>query len=220
MGHTERGAGTESAATRKGIIFVLSGPSGSGKGTAIARIVNEMDGVERSVSATSRKPRSDERHGVDYYFLSPEEFEQRKSKNAFVEWAEYCGDYYGTLRSEVSRRIESGVDVLLEIDVQGGRQIKAQFPDSVLIMLLPPTCEESQRRLQQRGTDSPEEVSARVKAYGRELAALSDYDYLVWNDRLEDAVREVKVIIQAERDRVSRTDLVRVHRQFFEREGN
>jgi guanylate kinase len=180
-----------------GRVFVVTGPSGVGKGTLIRTLRERMPELELSVSATTRAPRAGERDGVDYHFLSDEDFERRARAGEFVEHATYAGRRYGTLRSELERRTAAGVPVVLEIEVQGARQVAQTLPDAVRVFIAPPSREALRARLVGRGTDDPEGVTARLQAAEVELAAQDEFPHVVVNDRLEEAVEELAGIVAA-----------------------
>ncbi|MDI3538343.1 MAG: guanylate kinase [Bacillota bacterium] len=188
----------------KGLLVVLSGPSGAGKGTVCQLLRQRNPHLAYSVSATTRSPRPGEKHGVNYFFLKREEFEAWRDRGEFLEWAEFCGNLYGTPRSYVEERLASGQDVLLEIETQGALQIRASFPTGVFIFLLPPSWAELKARIIQRGTESEEERRRRLAKAESEIAMLRAYDYLVINDRVEQAVARVEAILMAEHARVNR----------------
>jgi guanylate kinase len=182
-------------------VFVITGPSGVGKGTLIRGLLDRVPGLELSVSATTRGPRPGERDEVDYHFLTPEEFEARVAAGDFVEHAAYSGNRYGTLRSDLERRLNQGAGVVLEIEVQGARQVRAAMPEAVAVFIAPPSREALRARLVGRGTDSPEQVDARLATAERELEAQPEFRHVVINDRLEDATDELVAIIRAEMNR-------------------
>jgi guanylate kinase len=177
-------------------VFVITGPSGVGKGTLIRGLLERLPELELSVSATTRAPRPGEREGVDYYFLDPEEFDRRAAAGEFVEHASYSGNRYGTLRSELQRRLDAGVPVVLEIEVQGARQVRAAMPEAVAVFIAPPSREALRARLIGRGTDSPEAVDERMRTAERELEARSEFQHVVVNDRLEQATAELVGIVR------------------------
>lgn len=179
-------------------VFVITGPSGVGKGTLIKRLLEACPNLELSISATTRGPREGEKDGVAYHFLTPEEFERRIEDKDFLEFATYSGNRYGTLRSEVERRIEAGHSVVLEIEVQGATQVRAAKPDSIQIFIAPPDPAVLRERLAGRGTDSPEAIDKRLETAEIELASQGDFDYRVVNDDLEEATEELVGIVRGE----------------------
>ena len=178
-------------------VFVITGPSGVGKGTLIRALLEHVPELELSVSATTRRPRPGETQGVDYWFLSDEEFERRIADGDFVEWAEYSGRRYGTLRSELEDRTATGIPVVLEIEVQGARQVRKTMPEALQIFIAPPSLEALRLRLVGRGTDDPDEVERRLRVAEEELAARTEFAEVVVNDRLEDAVARLEGIVRA-----------------------
>lgn len=184
--------------SHKGNLIILSGPSGSGKGTVRKVLDQYLPGLHYSVSATTRAPRPGEIDGKDYYFVSREEFEDMIKSDRLLEWARVYTYYYGTPRDPVMEAIRDGLDVILEIDVQGALKVKEKLPEAILIFLLPPTPEELQRRLYGRQTDSEEEIKIRLKWAKKEVQSLHKYNYLVINDDVEAAATEIISIIQAE----------------------
>ena len=177
---------------------MITGPSGVGKGTLIAALLQRVKGLELSVSATTRKPREGEVDGRDYHFLSAEEFNQRVEAEDFLEFATYSGNRYGTLRSEVGRRLDQGRSVVLEIEVQGARQVRAAMRESIQVFIAPPEPEVLRERLRGRGTDSAGEIDARLRVAEHELAAQEEFDHLVVNDELERAATELEGIVRTE----------------------
>jgi guanylate kinase len=177
-------------------VFVITGPSGVGKGTLIRALRDRMPELELAVSATTRKPRAGETQGEDYWFLTDDEFSRRVAEGAFVEHAEYSGRRYGTLRSELERRIGAGHPVLLEIEVQGARQIRRTMPEALQIFVAPPSADVLRTRLIGRGTDEPEDVEARLRVARAELAAQDEFGEVVVNDRLEEAVDRLEGIVR------------------------
>ena len=176
-------------------VFVITGPSGVGKGTLIRGLMERLPQLELSVSATTRRPRPGEQDGVDYHFLSPEEFDRRVQTGDFVEHADYAGRRYGTLRSELDRRVGAGVPVVLEIEVQGARQVREAMPEAVQVFIAPPSLEALRTRLIGRGTDDQTEVERRLQVAEQELAAQTEFAHVVVNDRLEDALDELAGIV-------------------------
>jgi guanylate kinase len=178
-------------------VFVITGPSGVGKGTLIRGLLERVPELELSVSATTRDPRPGERGGVEYHFLDADEFERRAQAGDFVEHADYSGRRYGTLRSELERRLAVGAPVVLEIEVQGARQVREALPDAVLVFIAPPSTEALRARLVGRGTDAGEQIEQRLRTAGRELEARSEFAHVVVNDRLEQATGELAAIVRA-----------------------
>jgi guanylate kinase len=177
-------------------IFVVTGPSGVGKGTLIRSLRERLPELELSVSATTRAPRPGEVDGVDYHFLSGEEFDRRVAAGDFVEHATYSGHRYGTLRCELERRTAQGVPVVLEIEVQGARQVRRALPEAVQVFIAPPSREALRARLVGRGTDDAEQVARRLQVAEQELAAREEFAHEVVNDRLEDAVEALTAIVR------------------------
>jgi guanylate kinase len=178
------------------MIFVITGPSGVGKGTLIRGLLERIPELELSTSATTRKPRPGEEDGVDYHFLTPEQFGERVAAGEFVEHARYSGNLYGTLRSELERRAREDNPVVLEIEVQGARQVREAIPESVAVFIAPPSLDALRVRLVGRGTDTPQEVEERLRTAERELAAQPEFGYVVVNDRLEQATDELEGIVR------------------------
>jgi guanylate kinase len=181
-------------------VFVITGPSGVGKGTLIRGLMERRPELELSVSATTRAPRPGERDGVDYHFLTREEFDRRVADGEFVEHADYAGRSYGTLRSELEDRVRAGSPVLLEIEVQGARQVRAAMPEAVQVFIAPPSLPALRTRLIGRGTDDQEEVERRLQVAEQELAAQPEFGHVVVNDRLDEALERLAGIVAAELD--------------------
>ncbi|MDQ5894313.1 MAG: guanylate kinase [Actinomycetota bacterium] len=178
-------------------VFVITGPSGVGKGSLISLLRHRIPELELSTSATTREPRPGEQQGVDYHFLGEQEFLDRVDAGEFLEHAAYSGNHYGTLRSEVDRRIESGSPVVLEIEVQGARQIAQSMPEAVQIFIAPPALESLKERLEGRGTDSPEAIARRLEVAEEELEARDEFHHQVVNDELERALGELEGIVRS-----------------------
>jgi len=188
----------------RGILFVVSSPSGGGKTTLCRRLLEEMPGIVLSVSHTTRLPRKGEQDGREYHFVGLKDFALMRSAGEFLEWAEVYGRFYGTSRRAVEAILAGGNDVLLDIDVQGALQIRGHCPDAVLVFVLPPSLEELRLRLAARGTEDPAAIENRLAAAKMELAQLHRYDYSVTNDDLDEAYRALAAVLVAERCRVSR----------------
>ena len=176
---------------RTGNLFVISGPSGAGKGTLVARLVQAVPDAWLSVSATTRSPREGEKDGVSYYFLDRSEFMKLVEEGGFLEWAEYAGNCYGTPLESVQRMVDAGRQVILEIDVQGAFQVRDRMPDAKLVFIEPPSFKELERRLRARGTEDEETVQRRLEAAKVELSRKKEYDVQLVNDDLETAVQEL-----------------------------
>ena len=183
----------------RGRLFVLSGPSGVGKGTVCQALFSERDDLCLSVSATTRAPRPGEVDGVNYIFLSEAEFSEWIEKGNFLEWATYCDHRYGTPLHKVEELLEQGKDVLLEIEIQGSLQVKEKLPESILIFTLPPSMSELRSRLIGRGTESAEVVEARLLRAEEEMKFVDQYDYILLNDEVDEAVKRFSHILEAER---------------------
>jgi guanylate kinase len=179
-------------------VFVITGPSGVGKGTLIRMLRERVPELGLSTSATTREPRAGEEDGVAYHFLSRDEFARRADANEFLEHAAYSGNRYGTLRSEVERRLAAGESVVLEIEVQGARQVRAAMPEAVLVFIAPPDPEALRRRLEGRGTDSAEAITERLRTAEIELDAQQEFQHVVCNDELDRAADELERIVRAE----------------------
>ena len=177
-------------------VFVITGPSGVGKGTLIRTLRERVPELELSVSATTRPPRPGEQDGVDYHFLSDAEFARRVEDGEFVEHATYSGRRYGTLRSELERRLRDGHPVVLEIEVQGARQVRRTMPEALQVFIAPPSRDALRTRLVGRGTDDPAQVDARLRTADAELEAQHEFAHVVVNDRLEDAVDQLTGIVR------------------------
>lgn len=192
---------------RRGILFVISGPSGVGKGTIREALLKRMHDIKVSVSATTRLPREGEIDGKDYFFLSHDEFKKMIDEDKFLEWANVYQNFYGTPRDFVLKNLEQGQDVLLEIDIQGALQVKNKMPEGVFIFIYPPNIEALAERLCARGKDSRESIERRLAACEEELKHVKYYDYVVVNDDLQMAVNKTEAIIIAERCKIKNIDL-------------
>ncbi len=191
----------------KGILTVVSGFSGAGKGTIMKELLKRhSDTYALSISATTRNPRPGETDGVEYFFRTREEFEQMIAEDALIEYAQYVGNYYGTPKAYVEEQLLAGKNVILEIEIQGALKVKEKFPDALLLFVTPPSAEELKNRLVGRGTETMDVVMSRLNRANEEAEGIEQYDYLVINDVLEDAVEEVHQIIQNEHYRVSRNE--------------
>ena len=177
-------------------MFVITGPSGVGKGTLIRGLRERVPELALSVSATTRRPRPGERDGVDYHFLTPEEFALRVAAGQFLEHATYSGNRYGTLRSAVQRHLDADVPVALEIEVQGARQVREAMPGAVAVFIAPPSLAALRTRLSGRGTDDPAQVDERLRTAQRELEARDEFEHVIVNDRLDDAIDELVRIVK------------------------
>lgn len=187
----------------KGLLIVVSGPSGAGKGTVMNKLIAGGD-YALSVSATTRSPREGEQDGINYFFKTREEFEKMIADNEFLEYAEFCGNYYGTPLPYVNQKLDEGKNVILEIEVKGAFQVKEKCPEAVLIFLAPPSMKELEERLVGRGTESPEVIAERLARAMEELDLIDDYDYVVINDDVDEAVADIRSIVKAEQRRAAR----------------
>ncbi|MGN1197541.1 MAG: guanylate kinase [Acetatifactor sp.] len=184
---------------QKGVLIVLSGFSGAGKGTLVKALLKKYDEYALSVSMTTRAPREGERDGIEYFFTTRERFEETIVQNGLIEYALYCGNYYGTPKAYVEEQLAAGRNVILEIEIQGALKIKEKFPDSLLIFVTPPSAEELKRRLEGRGTETPEVIARRLARASEESEGIEAYDYIVVNDKLEDCVEELHRLVEASR---------------------
>ena len=189
---------------KQGTLFVISGPSGVGKGVLCDAIIRKNPNLGFSVSATTRAPRAGELDGVHYFFLSVAEFEEHLSADHFLEYTKIYGNFYGTLESPVRDRLANGQDVVLDIDTQGARRLRERFPQAVFIFILPPSMEELRARIMRRGTESPEDMEKRLMEGWEEIRNISNYDYVFVNDNLDEAVGRLEAIVLAESLRVER----------------
>ena len=184
-----------------GSIIVISAPSGSGKSTLVQRLLAAMPGLRFSVSYTTRAPRLGEKNGREYFFVSPQKFRRMVAAGEFIEWAEVFGQLYGTAQKQLRVAQEAGQDVLLDIDVQGHAQLRRKLPEAVSIFVLPPSYGELERRLRRRHSDAPEVIERRLDEARQEIRYWTEYDYLVVNDRLAQATKELRAIVEAARAR-------------------
>ena len=183
----------------KGKLLVLSGPSGVGKGTVVAELQKIRDDICFSVSATTRAPRPGEEDGVSYFFVTKETFEQMIEQNELLEYAKFVDNYYGTPRAYVEQKLEEGMNVVLDIEVQGARNITREYPDAVSVYMIPPTYQELERRLRGRGTENEKQIQGRLKTAIQEAKAADFYRYIIVNNNLNEAVNELNAIITAEK---------------------
>ncbi len=186
-----------------GNLFVVAAPSGAGKSSLVKALLELDSLVQPSVSHTTRPPRGQEKHGREYYFVSPQEFDTMVLADAFVEWAHVHGQRYGTSKRAIEERITQGSDVILEIDFQGALQIKRMFANAVLIFILPPSWDELRARLERRGEDAPEVIALRLANAAREMAQVSEFDFVIINELFERALFDLKAIVHAQRLKVS-----------------
>ncbi len=202
------------AIERRGVLFVVSAPSGAGKTTLCKELVASVSGVHPSVSYTTRKPRQGEVNGRDYYFVDEQAFQDMVQRNDFAESARVYGHFYGTPRQALTDMMDKGLDVLLEIDTQGAMQIKKKFTDAVYIYILPPSIDDLRTRLLQRG-DPQEEIQRRMQKARQEILSYREYDYIVRNEDLKQALHELQAIVHAERIRMKRVDINWLERNFI-----
>lgn len=185
---------------RKGILIVVSGFSGAGKGTLMKQLVRAYDNYALSISMTTRAPRPGEEEGKEYFFVTREAFEEEIRREGLVEYARYCDNYYGTPREYVERQLEKGKDVILEIEIQGALKVKEKYPTALLMFVMPPNVAELKKRLEGRGTESPEVIARRLARAAEEAEGIEKYDFIVINDRLEECVGKMHGLIQAAHD--------------------
>nr|WP_288884738.1 guanylate kinase [uncultured Blautia sp.] len=186
----------------RGILTVVSGFSGAGKGTLMKRLLEKYDNYSLSISATTRAPRDGEEHGREYFFHSKEKFEELISQDALIEYAQYVENYYGTPKAYVEKQLEAGRDVILEIEIQGALKVKEKMPDTLLMFVTPPTAAELKRRLTDRGTETPEVIESRLRRASEEAEGMPLYDYVLINDDLEECVDRLHGIIQSQHNTV------------------
>ena len=183
----------------RGILIVVSGFSGAGKGTLMKELLKTYDNYALSVSMTTRKPRPGEEEGKSYFFVDKDTFEETIAKDGLIEYASYCGNYYGTPREYVEACLDNGRDVILEIEIRGALKVKEKFPEALLLFIMPPSAEELKRRLEGRGTESEEVICQRIARAAEEAEGIENYDYIIINDKLDDCVKEMHSIISASR---------------------
>jgi guanylate kinase len=203
-----RGASAEEAAARRGRLFIVSSPSGGGKGTLIRHVLGSVPGIRNSVSWTTRPRRPGETDGVDYHFVGEDAFREMRERGGFLEWAVVHGNYYGTARSVVEQELSEGRDIILEIDVQGAASVRAAAEDAVSVFILPPNFEALRERLRLRGTEDPETVALRLKNARAEVMRYYEFDYVIINEDLKRAARQLAAVVYAERARRSRQEWV------------
>ncbi|WP_054739175.1 guanylate kinase [Cellulosilyticum ruminicola] len=191
---------------KEGLKIVISGPSGSGKGTIVKELIKNEQFM-LSISATTRMPRQGEEEGVHYYFKSTSEFEDMIAEEALLEYANFCGNYYGTPKAPIEEGVKNGKDVILEIEVQGAQQIKQIYDDAVFIFVIPPSLTELEKRLVGRGTETEEVIAKRIGRAKEELAMYKEYDYIIINDTLADAIDQINHIVYTEKLRSSRFEV-------------
>lgn len=191
---------------KKGILIVVSGFSGAGKGTLMKRLLEEYDNYALSISATTRSPRPGEVHGREYFFKSTEEFEKMIAQDELIEYAKYVSNYYGTPKEYVMEQLDAGKDVILEIEIQGALKVKEKYPDTLLLFVTPPSAQVLKDRLVGRGTETMDVIESRMKRAVEESQGVEAYDYLIVNDDLEVCVKEMHQVIQSEHDRVNRNE--------------
>jgi guanylate kinase len=202
-------------ADRRGILFIISAPSGTGKTTLCKQLTSTVPGLWHSISYTTRQPRPGEEHGREYFFIGESEFQQMIDRNEFVEWARVYGNLYGTPRKTLTDQIEQGIDVLLEIDVQGAIQVKKKFEDAVSIFILPPSMQVLRSRLQNRASDTPEEIRRRLQKVKEEVWSYREYAYVVRNEDLSQSLRELESVFLAERLKTKRLNMAWLERNFI-----
>lgn len=192
----------------RGSLIVVSGPSGSGKGTVIQEFLKHNDKAWLSISCTSRNPRPGDVPNESYFFISREEFEERIELGEFLEYAEYNGNYYGTPKEHIEEKLKKGIDVILEIEVQGALKVKESVPEAICIFIMPPTMKELKKRLVGRGTESKDKVLERFKTAYKEINQIANYNYVVTNDTIEQASQKISAILLSEKCRVDRIEQV------------
>src|SRR5215475_3294111 len=202
-------------ADRRGILFIISAPSGTGKTTLCKQLTSIVPGLWHSISYTTRKPRAGEEHGREYFFIGETEFQQMVDRNEFVEWARVYGHLYGTPRKTLIDQMEQGIDVLLEIDVQGRSEVKKKFEDAVSIFILPPSMQVLRSRLQNRASDTPEEILRRLQKVKEEVWSYREYAYVVRNEDLSQSLHELENVFLAERLKTKRLSMAWLEKNFI-----
>ena len=188
----------------KGIALIISGPSGAGKGTLVKMLIEEFPNIQFSISYTTRKPREGEIDGIDYVFISKEEFKKLIKEDMFAEWANVHGNYYGTPRKEIEEKLNKGFDVVFDVDVQGAKSLKQSLRQGVFVFILPPSIEELKRRLIKRGSDDPKTIEIRLKNAQKEMEAIDEFEYVILNDDLNKAYDNLRCIYLSAKCRVRR----------------
>ena len=206
---------SRSSTDRRGILFIISAPSGTGKTTLCKQLVTNLSGLWHSVSCTTRKPRPGEEHGREYYFIEEQTFQEMIARNDFVEWARVYGHLYGTPWKSLTEKIDQGIDVLLEIDVQGAMQVKKRFEDSVSIFILPPSMTVLRSRLERRASDTPEEIQRRLHKVREEVWSYREYAYIVRNEDLDRSLRDLESIFWSERLKTKRLNMTWIESNFI-----
>ncbi len=205
----------EKIKTEKGLLLVVSGPSGAGKGTICKEFLKHHDNVYPSVSTTTRDPRNMEIDGVNYHFISKDSFNKLLEKEAFLEYAKVYGNMYGTTKNTVMSKINQGIDVLLEIEMQGAKQVKEKYPDGIYIFILPPSLNDLKKRIQKRGSETPESMENRLESAFDEIGFIKEYNYYIINDEIENAVKTMDSIYRAEKSKINKNinDLIKKYKE-------
>ena len=193
---------------KEGLLIVLSGPSGTGKGTLVKEIIRDNDQIRLSISVTTRKPRVGEIDGQSYSFVSKEKFMQMAADGELIEWVEYCGNLYGTPEKFVLDTIKKGIDVVFELEVEGAQRVSEKYPQSVMIFIVPPSFEELRRRIVKRGTENEAEIEKRLMRAHEEMAYINNYEYIVVNDKVEEAAESIIGIIKSEKLKIVRNSSI------------
>ena len=204
-----------SSTDRRGILFIISAPSGTGKTTLCKQLTMNLPGLWHSISYTTRKPRPGEEHGREYYFIEEQAFQEMVARNEFIEWAHVYGHLYGTPRKSLTEKIDQGIDVLLEIDVQGATQVRKRFEDCVSIFILPPSMTVLKSRLQTRASDTPEEIQRRLHKVKEEVWSYREYAYIVQNEDITRSLRDLESIFWSERLKTKRLNMAWLETNFI-----